>query len=87
MSNSHIRRQVVIPVMSLKLSGVSPATARKVAADLPHAVTTAMLATQTPQNAPLSLTDQSPAAITARLATEIAGRVQGDLSKRRGGGA
>jgi len=86
MSHNQTRRRVVIPDMSLKLSGVTPAIARKVAADLPQAVTMAMSATRTAQDARLSQTDQSPAAITVRLANEIAGRIQSGLAKHRQGG-
>lgn len=80
-----ICRRVVIPQMSLSLTGVSEADARQIAADLPQAVTRAMAGYPQPTNAPLYQNDRHPDAVTERLAGEIAGRLQAGLGRNGGG--
>jgi len=80
-------KTVIVPQMSLSLTGVPPDVARQVAADLPRAVQQALATPPTATNQPMTQTDTDPAAITGRLAQEIAGRLHAGLTQTPKGGA
>lgn len=82
MSHEVHRRCVQLSDLSVNLTGVSPATAREVAALLPAAVAAEIGRPVPTETGPQS--ESSATAVTARLAREIAGRIQGVLAEREG---
>jgi len=85
MTDQTTHRRVVIPHMQLKLSGVSPATARQVADALPGAVAAEMGRSDPPAHAPLTLDKATSGAVTQALAREVAARLRSGIAAKEEG--